>query len=169
MKVFDVSIGEVTIIRNMDPFASAGQKLLPGDEFIDIQVRGGKLYANDIAVNNAFTKTDKIEIKFNRGKADNPKINGILLVKGGLENTHHDSYYAAKEAMKNLQKEKQEAREKAEQFFAEDAYDYEERIDGRGPFNQFLKHDWALEGSVGIFLVIFFKMVMPSQDSKQYQ
>ena len=36
MKVFDVSIGDVTILKDMDPFVSAGSKLLPGDEFIDI-------------------------------------------------------------------------------------------------------------------------------------
>ena len=57
-------------------------------------------------------------------------------------------------------------RDKAEQFFAEDAYDYEERIDGRGPFNQFLKHDWALEGSVAIFLIFFFRSVMPHNDKR---
>ena len=45
---------------------------------------------------------------------------------------------------------------KAEQFFAEDAYDYEERIDGRGPFNQFLTMNYALEISIAAFLIVFF-------------
>mgnify|MGYP003899401251 CR=1 FL=1 len=36
MKVFDVTIGDVAILKDMDPFVSAGQKLLPGDEFIDL-------------------------------------------------------------------------------------------------------------------------------------
>lgn len=135
MKVFDVTIGDLTILKDMDPFSSAGQKLLPGDEFIDLQVRDGKLYADGRLANNAFTKAGKIEVVFRKGKADNPKINGLLLVKGGIENTHHSTYRGYKEAMMALQVEKQEAREKAEQFFAEDAYDFEERVDGRGPFN----------------------------------
>ena len=161
MKVFDVSIGDVTILRDMDPFVSAGSKLLPGDEFIDLQVRGGQLYADNMAVGSSAIHKDKFEIKFRRGKADNPKVNAIMLVRGGLDNTHYGTYNAYKEAMLQIQREKEEARAKAEQFFAEDAYDYEERVDGRGPFNQFLKHDWALEASVAIFLVIFFRVVMP--------
>ena len=57
--------------------------------------------------------------------------------------------------------EKTEARIKAEAFFAEDAYDYEERIDGRGPFNSFLAVDYALEISVSVFLLIFFRIALP--------
>ena len=118
-----------------------------------------------MAVGSTAIHKDKVEIKFKRGKNDNPKVNAIMLVRGGLENTHYGTYNAYKEAMLQIQREKEEARAKAEQFFAEDAYDYEERVDGRGPFNQFLKHDWALEASVAIFLVIFFRVVMPHNSS----
>ena len=84
-----------------------------------------------------------------------------MLVKGGVENTHRETYIAYKRAMMNMQKEKVEAREKAEQFFAEDAHDYEERIDGRGPFNPLLKMDYVLEGSIGVFLFLFSKVILP--------
>ena len=166
MKVFDVMIGDTKVIKNMDPFLSAGEKLLPGDEFLDIKVKkGGKLLVNDEVIKGGL-KNGKLEIKFSKGKNDNPKVNAIMLVQGGVENTHKGTYEAYKEAMVQAQEEKAEARMKAEQFFAEDAYDYEERIDGRGPFNQFLSYDWGLEVAVAGFLLVFFHFVMPSQKKK---
>mgnify|MGYP007095145653 CR=1 FL=1 len=65
-------------------------------------MRDGKLYADNVLVNNAFTSTGKIEITFKHGKADNPKVNAILLVRGGLENTHHGTYRGYKEAMMQM-------------------------------------------------------------------
>lgn len=102
MKVFNVVIGDTTVIKNMDPFASAGQKLLPGDEFIDLQVRGGKLYVDGNVVKSAFNKSSQIVVSFNKGLADNPKVNAIMLVKGGVENTHKGTYEAYKESMMQL-------------------------------------------------------------------
>ena len=99
MKVFDVMIGETKVIKNMDPFLSAGEKLLPGDEFLDIKVKkGGKLIVNDEVIKGGF-KNGKLEIKFSKGKNDNPKVNAIMLVQGGVENTHKGTYNAYKEAM----------------------------------------------------------------------
>jgi hypothetical protein len=37
-------------------------------------------------------KKKQIVIDFLVGSADNPKINAILLVEGGKENTHYDAY-----------------------------------------------------------------------------
>ena len=37
-------------------------------------------------------KKNKIVIDFMVGSSDNPKINGILLVQGGKENTHWAAY-----------------------------------------------------------------------------
>ena len=143
----------------MDPFVSAGQKLLPGDEFIDIQVTSGKMYINGNLVKGG-RSGGKLHLEFVKGLHDNPKINGIMLVEGGVEHTHKKTYDEYRQAMYDMQAEKAEARVKAEQFFAEDAYDYEERVDGRGPFNQFLSINYALEGAVCVFLVIFFRVVM---------
>ena len=145
----------------MDPFRIAGQKLLPGDAFFDIQVRGGKLYIQGEQVNNGI-RDSQLEIKFVKGLADNPKVNAIMLVQGGVENTHKDTYEQYRVTMSQIQQDKQEARMKAEQFFAEDAYDYEERIDGRGPFNQFLTMNYALEISIAAFLIVFFQLLPKS-------
>ena len=53
MKVFDVVIGDRTVIRDMDPFESAGQKLLPGDEFLELEVNNGKLKIDGVPVSGA--------------------------------------------------------------------------------------------------------------------
>ena len=37
-------------------------------------------------------KNGKLQVDFVVGRADNPKVNGILLVEGGLENTHFKSH-----------------------------------------------------------------------------
>jgi len=58
-----------------------------------------------------------------------------------------------------LQDEQKAEREKAEALFREDAYDYESSIDGRGPINQFLEMNWALEGMTLITLVVFLGIV----------
>ena len=58
-----------------------------------------------------------------------------MLVEGGIGNTHKGTFDTYQNAMYAMMQEKVDARMKAEQFFAEDAYDYEHRIDGRGPFN----------------------------------
>lgn len=34
-------------------------------------------------------KNGKIQLDFAQGKADNPKVNAILIVEGGLKNTHY--------------------------------------------------------------------------------
>jgi len=154
MKVFDVVIGDSKVIKNMDPFMAAGNKLLPGDEFIDLQVRDRKLYVNGSLVKGGI-KNNKLVINFAKGQADNPKVNGILLVSGGVENTHKKTYDAYRDAMYEAQVQKEETRAKAEEFFAEDAYDYEERIDGRGPFNQFLQRDNVFECCTVVFVAIF--------------
>ena len=87
MKVFDIYVGDSVIVRDMDPFAVASQKLLPGDIFVDFKVVSGKLYIDEI-LNKEGIVNGQVELKFSKGKADNPKINALALVKGGPENTH---------------------------------------------------------------------------------
>ena len=46
MKVFDVVIGDMTVIKDLDIWARAGSKLLPHDEFIVLRTQRGELYVN---------------------------------------------------------------------------------------------------------------------------
>ena len=100
-----------------------------------------------------------LTVKFMKGIEDNPKINAIVLVKGQLKDTHHKSHEAYKNTLYEIQQEKAEARAKAEQLFQEDAYDFDERIDGQGIFNQFLDIPYGLELSMAVFLSIFFSSI----------
>ena len=88
MKVFTLKVGDSVIYEDVDPFLIAGMKLMPGDFFLDLQVKSGKLYIDDKLVKDG-VKDGKMELKFVKGKSDNPKVNGILLVEGGKENTHY--------------------------------------------------------------------------------
>lgn len=75
----------------MDPFLVAGGKLLPADIFVDLNIKQGKLYVNGVPCKGGIVD-DRVVIEFKKGKADNPKINGIILVEGGHENTHKKTY-----------------------------------------------------------------------------
>ena len=91
MKVFDVYIGNVALIQGMDPFLVAGGKLLPADIFVDIVVKNGKLFINQVPCLGGLIDS-RMVINFRKGKADNPKVNAILMVEGGVENTHKKTY-----------------------------------------------------------------------------
>lgn len=54
-------------------------------------MKGGKVFYEGKELRNA-VKDSELRIDFIKGKADNPKVNAILLVKGGLKNTHYSSY-----------------------------------------------------------------------------
>jgi len=47
-------------------------------------------------VKGGINKNGKLHIEFRRGSADNPKVNAIVLVRGGKENTHFDNWVAYK-------------------------------------------------------------------------
>ena len=97
MKVFDVQIGDTTIIPQLDFVSLAGAKLLPYDTFHELEVKNKKLYweGKEIKVEPSIIKgNDHLKIDFIKGSYDNPKINAIVLVKGGADNTHKKNYEA---------------------------------------------------------------------------
>jgi hypothetical protein len=56
----------------------------------------------------------KLQIDFAVGRADNPKVNAILLVKGGKQNTHYESfrkYIKAIEDIKDQQAQQMQQKE----------------------------------------------------------
>jgi len=90
-KVFDVSIGDTTVIKDLDPFYRAYGKFLPYDHFVDIMIKSGKIFIDSKEVRGAI-RTEKAEkylvVDFKKGRADNPKINALVLVKGSSKYTH---------------------------------------------------------------------------------
>ena len=68
-------------------------------------------------IKGGIDRDNKMVLDFKRGSSDNPKVNAILLVRGGREKTHFDNWLAYKKTLIEIQKEKIAKREKEEQFF----------------------------------------------------
>ena len=64
---------------------------MPYDLFVDVVIRQGKLYIDNKESKGAVTseKGSKfLVISFLKTKADNPKVNAIVVVNGPSSNTH---------------------------------------------------------------------------------
>ena len=96
MKVFNVAIGDQTVVRDLDIWGKCGAKLLPHDEFIAIKTQRGEFFVNGQKVKNAISSDGGLHVRFMKGKADNPKVNAIVLAKGNVENTHVHNFNAYK-------------------------------------------------------------------------
>jgi hypothetical protein len=103
-KVFSVKVGSQVAVRDLDIFTKLLSRGIPYDEFIDIKVKNGKVYVNGQESTDAL-KNGKLQIDFVQGKADNPKVNGILLVQGGKENTHYDAFQKYLKALEDLKQQ----------------------------------------------------------------
>jgi len=84
-KVFDVALGKLRVIQNLDIFERVG-KAAAHDEFIEFDLLDNqKVMVKDKEAEAAYDKKNKLlRIKFVKGPADNPKINAIAIVKGNL-------------------------------------------------------------------------------------
>ena len=69
----------------MDIYAKVG-KAEAYDEYIEFEIRNKQVYYKNKNCNKALDG-DNLLINFIKGKADNPKINAILLIKGTLKDT----------------------------------------------------------------------------------
>ncbi|MDR3736666.1 MAG: malectin [Acidobacteriaceae bacterium] len=86
-KVFDVALGSKMVVEDLDIFARAG-KFSPHDEFVEFDVKNKAVYHKGELAKDAYV-AGKLAVRFVKGPADNPKINAILLVKGGLDGKSH--------------------------------------------------------------------------------
>ena len=98
-------------------------------------------------------------VRFRVGKHDNPKVNALLLVEGGIDDTHFKNLHEMKKELMSIAEEKVKEKERAEQLFNEDTYDFDERIDGQGMWNQLLSKDYLFEGAMISFIFIFFRVI----------
>jgi len=103
-KIFNVKVGSQVAVRDLDIFTKLLSRGIPYDEFIDIKVKNGKVFVNGQESTDAL-KNGKLQIDFVQGKADNPKVNGILLVQGGKENTHYDAFQKYLKALEDLKQQ----------------------------------------------------------------
>ena len=90
-KIFDIALGKNTVIKNLDIFAKVGHAAAL-DEFIEFELKSnGKVFINESKeLKEAYDSKEKVlKLKFLKGKRDNPKINAILLIKGGIKDTNY--------------------------------------------------------------------------------
>ena len=112
-KVFDFKIGDETILENIDIYEKVG-KNNAYDEFIEFELKNNKIYVQGKEVPNGYDEENqKIQISFDKKDADNPKINGILIVRGTKKDTDYDEYQRGQEL---LEKQKQEFDKKNREF-----------------------------------------------------
>ena len=163
-KVFDIKLGNTPVIRNLDIFDKLTSRGIPYDEFIDIQIKGGKVFANGAEAKDAL-KSGKLIIDFIQGPADNPKVNAIVLVEGGKENTHfqaHKTYLKTLQDLKEQQMKQQMDQNVAQEqrivFFDYFADDEDPTLE-KTAFNAFLSKPYILEAACFGFLAMFFTIV----------
>lgn len=101
-----MKLGATTVIRELDIFSKLYSRGIPYDEFVEMKVKGGKVYINGGNEAKDAIKNGKLIVDFVQGPADNPKVNGIVLVQGGKDKTHfesHRKYIKVLEDLKNQQ------------------------------------------------------------------
>ena len=112
-KMFDFKIGDETILENIDIYDKVG-KNNAYNEFIEFELKNNKIFVEGKeAVNGYDSDENKIKLTFVKKDADNPKINGLLIVRGTLKDTDYDEYQRAHEL---LEKQKQELEKKNREF-----------------------------------------------------
>ncbi len=75
------------MLKNLDIFMLVG-KATAHDEFIEFELKDDKVYIGKHIIPGAYDpKGKKLKVKFLKGKHDNPKINGIVLYNGSINDT----------------------------------------------------------------------------------
>ena len=64
---------------------------MPYDLFVELTIKQGKLFIDSKEVKGGIRK-NQIVVDFIKGKADNPKVNALILVKGTVKNTHQANF-----------------------------------------------------------------------------
>ena len=140
---------------------------MPYDTFTEFDYQNGEVFVDGEKVPGAI-KNNKLQLEFAIGKQDNPKVNAILLVEGGLRNTHyqsHQRYLRELEKIRKLQqRQHQDDYEQQLQpggfsgyidFFADD----EDPSLPKSTINSFLDGAWTLEMMSLGFLFAFFTVL----------
>ena len=74
-----IKLGEHTVVKDLDIVKAAGSAKKAHDEYVEFEVSGSQLKIGG----KAYTVGDKLEVGLVKGAAENPKINGIVVTRGG--------------------------------------------------------------------------------------
>jgi hypothetical protein len=112
-KIFDFKFGDETILENIDIYSQVG-KDNAYDEFIEFELKNKQIYAKGKKIKNGYDEDNKtIKITFVKKDKDNPKINGLLIIRGTLKDTDYEEYQRGREL---FEKQKQELEKKNREF-----------------------------------------------------
>lgn len=124
-KLFDVQIGNKKVVSQLDIYTKVG-KSTAYDEFVEFEIRSGKAFVGGKLAEGGYdSQNETLKVTFKKGEKDNPKINGIVIVKGGLQDTDYESF---KNQLEDLEKEKMEKERKQREIKKRNSlhYDFEE-------------------------------------------
>lgn len=84
-RVFNVKLGEKTVIEDLDIVANVGP-FAANDEYIEFELKDDQIYHNGELCPKALkVKSQKLIVTLEKGKMDLPIISGLVLYDGGLE------------------------------------------------------------------------------------
>ena len=159
-KVFDVEVNGIKVLESFDIFEKVG-KNAAYDEFIKISVSGRKLKVNDKPTD---FDGNNLDIKLVKKEKDNPKINGIVLVKGTFDDTHYKEFMDSLEFQEKMKLEKErKSREFQRMSKSIDYEDFEDDFVDDGRFNLrgnglFSFKGFAFFGVVAFMLYFLFSL-----------
>eukprot|EP00055_Hartaetosiga_balthica_P017035 m.111167 g.111167 ORF g.111167 m.111167 type:complete len:243 (+) comp9232_c4_seq2:4257-4985(+) len=78
-KVFDVLLNDMNVVSNLDIYANVGFSSA-FNRFVPFSVKDGLVFVDGVE-----TDYKSLEIEFAKGIADNPKVCGIAIVEGSLQ------------------------------------------------------------------------------------
>ncbi len=119
-KIFDVMVGKKKVVASLDIYGKVG-KSTAYDEFIEFEVKGGKVYIVSKQVENGYEE-ERVIVIFKKGERDNPKVNAILVVRGSLEDTDYAQFNFQ---LEELEKEKLEKEKKQREIKKRNSLHYE--------------------------------------------
>ena len=163
-KVFDVKLGQSTIIRDLDIFGKLLSRGIPFDEFVEFTIKDGRVFIGGSEATGAL-KNGKLQINFAQGRADNPKVNGIVIVEGGKQNTHFEAHKKYLKALDDIKKQQQKQHQEEETAMLKQvsSFDYfsddEDPSVPKTPINAVISKPYLLEACSLGFLAFFFFVV----------
>lgn len=152
-KIFDVEINGIKVLIDLDIFEKVGKNSAL-EEYITIKIIKGELYIKNEKAN---FDGKNLQISFVKGLHDNPKINGIVIVKGTLEDTNYNEYM---DILENEEKIKIINERKHRDFHrmskSIDYEDFEDDFIDDGRFNLSGNGIFSIKGFILIILIIGF-------------
>ena len=82
-RVFDIKIGDVVAIADMDVIEKSGGKYAAHEQYLEFEIKDASVYINNVKIKNGL-KAGNLQLTFSKGKADNPIIQGLIVYQGPI-------------------------------------------------------------------------------------